>query len=286
MHMIIVLLHIKKILNFTHMKKNFLTIIVVFLIHSCTEKDVINSPLLTSTQACQDHLTAEEIFNDIILIIQKGLTDNSNNKSCPNFYLINNNTFDIDTLIINFGNSSPGCLYNGKIRSGEIIVFYTGKYLDSLSVITTNFENYYTNNILVQGEVIITNQGKNINNKTFFNVEISSTLSSEIGTIDWTSNIVRVWERGQNTINTSDDQFNITGSSSGNSVNGNDFQTIILDSQKIDLGCIPYCVIKSGTTKVRPSQYPERIIEYGDSLCDCNVNVKIEGSNYPLIIDN
>ena len=59
----------------------------------------------------------------------------------------------------------------------------------------------------------------------------------------------------------------------------------IIDSLHIDLGCLPdYCLIKSGTVKISPNGYADRIINYGDSLCDCNAEVIINGTTYPILI--
>ena len=102
---------------------------VVF--YACKEED-----LLISTQATQDHLFAEKIFNDIGKTVEEGFRDNGQNKSCPAYSVINADTSNIDTLIINFGDGNPVCLNNGMLRSGKIVMTYTGKYHDSLSIIT------------------------------------------------------------------------------------------------------------------------------------------------------
>ena len=84
------------------------------LLYSCKDENVINTPELTSTQASQDNLTAENIFNDVGRIIEEGLINNGQKKGCPSYSLLNSNINDIDTLIIDFGNGK--CHQNyGKI---------------------------------------------------------------------------------------------------------------------------------------------------------------------------
>lgn len=270
------------------MKKYIITfsILMIFLC-GCIEDDVINTPKLASTQTCQDHITAESIFNDIGRLVQEGLTDNKKNKACPYYTLINSNNSDSDTLIIDFGNGNPACLYSGKIRTGKIIVSYTGKYHDSLSVINTSFDNYFSNYNLVQGQQTITNQGKNIFGKIWFTIESNASITTNNGTIDWNANIINIWENGQDTYSDfSDDLYKMTGIANGNSVNGNSFSITIIDSLEVDFKCIPSCIVKSGNTRVNPNGYNARIINYGDSLCDCNINIKINGDNYPLVNNN
>ena len=87
------------------MKKTVLALsIILVFVNSCKQEDIISPNELISTQACQDHLIAEKVFNDLMLIIQEGMEDNGESKSWPKYNLMNVDTSDIDTLEINFGN--------------------------------------------------------------------------------------------------------------------------------------------------------------------------------------
>ena len=59
----------------------------------------------------------------------------------------------------------------------------------------------------------------------------------------------------------------------------------ITETLNVDLGCLPDCVIKSGKAKITPNGYADRVINYGDSLCDCNFDVTINGSTYPIVVN-
>ena len=268
--------------------------ILTVLLYSCKDEDVINSPELTSTQATQDHLFAEQVFNDVGRIVEGAFSDDGINKSYPTYTFIDDDTLNADTLIINFGPvdilfPNPG----GKLRKGKMNVTYTGRYHDSLTVITTTFDNYYVNNNLVQGERVVTNKGKNLSSNMWFTIAVNNaSINTPNGTINWESDRIREWVNGQNTYSDiSDDKYKITGSpgnlvtASGNGVNGNNFTMTITDTLNIDLGCLPECVIKSGTAKVSPNGYTDRIINYGDSICDCNIDVTINGTTYPIVIN-
>ena len=272
------------------MKKIGITLsILTVLLYACKDEDVITQNDLASTQATQVHLFAEKIFDNIGKTVEEGFTDNGQNKSCPSYSIINADTSDVDTLIINFGNGDPSCLNYEILRSGKIVITYTGGYRDSLSVITTTFDNYYINYNLVQGERIVTNQGRNNSGNMWFTIDVNnaSINTNNNGTIDWESSRVREWVSGQETyFDISDDRYKITGSASGNAANGNAFAVEITESLDVDLGCLFSCVIKSGKTKISPNGYPDRIINYGDSICDCNVDVIINGTTYPIVIGN
>ena len=276
----------------------FALIFIVIMLYACKEEDVINPPELNSTQACQDNAVAENIFNDVGYIVEIGLQNNGQVKSCPSYNLMNIDTsnidtvignlgYNIDTLIIDFG--STNCLHNGKLRRGVINVTFTGKYRQNNSIIRTTFDNYYVNNNLIQGEKIITNKGINNSGNMWFTIEVNNasiTTANGNGTINWQSERVREWVNGENTYyNILDDEYKTIGTASGNAVNGNFFTMTITDSLDIDLGCLPYsCLIKSGSVKISSSGYADRILNYGDSLCDCNADVIINGTTYPIVI--
>lgn len=268
------------------MKKIFFIIILIGLTcYSCKDEDIINNPDLISTQASQDNLFAENIFNDVIYIIRESMQNSSKSKSCPDYKLINSNTADIDTLIVDFGNSN--CLNNGKLRRGVINVIFSGRYTDSSSVISSTFNNYYINDNLVQGEVVIINQGMINNGNTKFDIKVNSaSINTPNGTINWQSTKNWEWISGKSTVGISDDAYTISGTSSGNGVNGNAFITTITNTLKLDFSCLPYCVITSGLVKVSPDGYNDRNINYGDSLCDCVVEVIVNEESYPLTILN
>ena len=268
------------------MKKIFLALCcIAALLYACKNEDVINNPDLTSTQATQDHLFAEQTYSDIGRIVKEGFLESGINKSCASYDLINNNTLDIDTLIIDFG--TINCLQNGKLRKGKIVITYSGRYHDSLAIITTTFDNYYVNNNLVQGERVITNQGRNMDGNMWFTIAVNNaSIVTNNGIINWSSIIKREWVSGITTYgDISDDRYKITGSANGIGVNNNSFSMEITDTLNIDLGCLPACVIKSGTAKISPNGYADRIINYGDSLCDCNFDVTINGTNYPIVVN-
>ncbi|MAW20869.1 MAG: hypothetical protein CMD16_00555 [Flavobacteriales bacterium] len=275
----------RKLTKFTKNIKMNKTLIILsiasVLLYSCKEE----IPELMTMQAGKDHLFAEKIFIDIGRTIEKGLIDNGQKQVCPSYSTTNTDTSGGGTLTINFGNTN--CPQSdGIYRRGKIIVTYTGRYRDSLSVITTTFDNYYVNSNLIEGEKVTTNMGRNDSGNMWFAIDVNDAkINTTNGTINWQSSRIKEWISGRETYFTlDDDTYKITGNSSGNSVNGNDFSVEITDTLNIDLGCLPYCVIKSGEIKVLPNGYPERIINYGDSICDCNVDVMINGTNYPMVI--
>tara|TARA_B110000116_G_scaffold270527_1_gene288817 strand:+ start:43 stop:876 length:834 start_codon:yes stop_codon:yes gene_type:complete len=276
------------------MKKTILILsILTILLYACKDEDVINTPEQTSTQASQDHLFAENIFNDINRVVEDGFNDNGLSKSsCANYKSIASDSSDADTLIIDFG--EVDCLDKyGKLRRGKIIIIYTAPYQDSLSQISTTFDHYYVNSTnWVQGSRTVTNLGRNVNGDMVFEIVVDANITTEIGRIDWISNRTRFWTDGRNTTQYPfDDIYTVVGSASGNGLNNRDFTVNITDSLEVNLGCllptITYnkrCVIVSGKVKVTPEGYTEREIDYGMGGCNCDFSVTIDGETYLIVV--
>ena len=276
------------------MKKTILTLsILTILLYACKDENIINTPEQTSTQASQDHLFAENTFNDINRVVEDGFNDNGLSKSsCANYKSMASDSSDADTLIIDFG--EVDCLDEyGKLRRGKIIVIYTAPYQDSLAQISTTFDHYYVNSTnWVQGSRTVTNLGRNVDGDMVFDIAVDANITTEIGRIDWISNRTRFWTDGRNTTQYPfDDIYKVVGSASGNGLNNRDFTVNITDSLEVNLGClsptITYnkrCAIVSGKVKVTPEGYAARKIDYGMGGCNCDFSVTINGKTYLVVI--
>ena len=276
------------------MKKVILILsILTILLYACKDEDIINTPEQISTQASQDHLFAENIFNDINRVVEDGFNDNGLSKSsCANYKSMASDSSDADTLIIDFG--EVDCLDEyGKLRRGKIIVIYTAPYQDSLAQISTTFDHYYVNSTnWVQGSRTVTNLGRNVDGDMVFDIAVDANIITEIGRIDWISNRTRFWTDGRNTTQYPfDDIYKVMGSASGNGLNNRDFTVNITDSLEVNLGCllptITYnkrCAIVSGKVKVTPDGYAAREIDYGMGGCNCDFSVTINGKTYLVVV--
>ena len=261
----------------------------IFIFSSCQEDTIIESGTSSSTQ----HLIAENAFNDVVRIVEDAFIDNGTSKfDCPEYILRNADSSDMDTMEIIFEQENADCLTYGKLRRGKIIITFTGKYRDSLSVITTTFDQYYVNNQWIQGTMVVTNNGVNESGNMTFSIEVKNAKIIESGgkTINWESMRNKEWISGYNTfVNHDDDKYLISGSSSGNNTSGQEFEVNITKDLLVDLSCLEdhsnSCVITSGEAELIPNGFSTRIINYGDSICDCNYSVTLNGTEYFLVVD-
>ena len=126
-----------------------------FLIVCCTDDKVIMIPEQEITQTSSDYIKCEVYFNSIVYEIEKGFSSNVSSRTFPIYINHNLNPLNEDTLIIDYGNSNT--LINGKFFRGRIINIYSGSVNDTNFNCSSNFDNFYLNNNLINGTITIDN---------------------------------------------------------------------------------------------------------------------------------
>tara|TARA_B100000287_G_C20452408_1_gene710013 strand:+ start:88 stop:876 length:789 start_codon:yes stop_codon:yes gene_type:complete len=258
---------------------SFLALLIITM-YSCKEEVTIEN-----TQASKDHLIAENIFHYITNNIEAAFNPNQN-VLCPNYTTNNTISTDQDTIIVDFGEGLTTCINNNNIESGKIIVIYDGNYYSSGTKITSTFDNYYINNSLIQGSLTIENKGRNDNDNMMFDIEVNDgIINTSDGIINWEAELEKEWYGGEATSEISDDKYKITGEANGIARNNNGFKVNIEDPLKVKLECLPHCIIKEGSAEITPDGYEERIINYGDSICDCRFEIDLNENSFSVFID-
>ena len=173
------------------------------------------------------------------------------------------------TITVNFGTTN--CLCNdGRYRRGSIVYSFTGKYRDSLTVITVTPQNYFVNDNQVTGSKTISNQGHNAANHLVYQIAANMQIikSGGAGTITWQANRTREWMAGESTLAWSDDMYSITGIASGSDAAGNTFNSVITTRlvRNMAIGCRKHFV--SGVLEHTPSGKATRYVDFGNGTCD------------------
>lgn len=192
----------------------------------------------------------------------------------------------IDTLsttrsvTVDWGNTNCDC-YDGKQRRGKIITTFTGKYRDVGTVITHTPENYYVNDNKIEGSRSVTNMGLNAENKPYFNVSVNGLVTMSTGEVfTYTSTRTRTRVGGFATVlNFLDDEYEISGTASASSSNGNGYEAEITEPLLIKVGC---GYISKGILEFTPTGKLKRTINYGDGTCDATFTVTIAGQTYTI----
>lgn len=188
-------------------------------------------------------------------------------------------------ITVNFGTSN--CLCNdGRYRRGVLEFSFTGKYRDSLTVITVNPQNYFVNDNQVTGTKSITNKGHNTSNHLVYeiNANIQIIKANGAGTVSWQSTRQREWVTGESTMTWSDDIYSVTGNASGTTANGHTFTSVITTPlvRNMALGCRKHFV--SGVLEHSPSGKATRYIDFGNGACDDQATVTINDVAYTITL--
>ena len=272
------------------LKNNGILIVSILIISfmSCKDENVIHSVNQQNLQSSHDYVLFEKTLFDIEREIEHALIATGTTKNLPLYISLNADSTDQDTLIINFGEENY--LHLGHLKKGEIISIYNNFIYNSDAQISTTFNNFYINNNLIQGKMQLTNNGFNQNGFSEFSLTIDSmSMFTNNGSIDMLSgNYIKEMVNGNNTqYQYLDNIYKVTGNALGNSSNNNNFSVEISDSLNMNLSCFESssCIVTGGASKLIPDGYEERIINYGDNKCECDVNAIIGEDVHPIIIN-
>ncbi len=267
---------------------------------SC-KKDKDTPTLDLGTTATQDNGAAENVFADIKRVVEEAADDKgqsakmgTNNKT-GNYSFGNCATVTInpawgDTswpkiMEIDFGSTNCQGAY-GINRRGKLTVTLTDHYRDSGSVLTVQPDNYYVNDVKVEGTKTITNNGYNMNNNLSFTVQVSNGLLTYTDgtTATWQSTRTNEWIAGESTTlfthglaGVCDDVYLITGSASGISRNGHNYSVTITSPLRKEI-CCRWLV--SGQLEVTPANLATRFVDFGSGACDNKATVTINGTSF------
>jgi hypothetical protein len=240
----------------------------------------------TETTSARDNAIAENAFAGIFKAIGE-FTDSTSllrAAGCATYTVDSVGTTSWPkTLTINYGTVNCACA-DGNLRRGKIIASFSGRYRDSLTVITISTINYYHNNSLVQaGTHTITNNGHNAADNLSYTIYVqNASIASPNGNITWNSSRTREWIAGDSTItDPMDDVYSIVGTANGTSSNGNGFNVVVYNPLIVAMNC-PY--IKGGALSLSPFNLSTRYVDFGSGTCDNTVIITINGTPYTVTL--
>ncbi|MBL4625469.1 MAG: hypothetical protein JKY42_10065 [Flavobacteriales bacterium] len=240
-----------------------------------------------------DNATAVSIFNNIFRTVHSLAWENSllngpqdsiqsnTSDNCIDsvLYAYNVVTFP-NTVVLYYGTTASSCS-GGYSTSGKLKAVFSGQYNTSGSVVTVSFSNYAVDSIAVSGTMTITNNGYNADNNYVFNISVANAkLEYDTINISWNCSRKYEWIFGDNTDVITDDKFIVSGTSSGRTSKGNEFDVEITEDLNYSTSCkwITQGIIEMD---LGISLSP-RTLDYGNGTCDENVTVTYKNTTYDL----
>lgn len=230
-----------------------------------------------------DNSRSENLFSDLFKVVdqsasnEEGIRDNI--IGCIDTIIVDT-TVNPRTVLIDFGDDN--CVGDdGRIRKGQIIATFTGRYRDEGSIITVTPQNYTVNGYLLQGTKVITNLGLDNDEHIHYSIQVNGSVTPPSGqSISyWQSSRTRTWIEGSNTITPWDDVYLITGSGNGTSSNGTPYTVSITSPIRAEVGC-PWLV--SGVFQVAPQEMEVRTINFGNGDCNSGFSVEVGGQTFQI----
>ena len=241
-----------------------------FLATSCQK----TSPIEESTaEAADDATFSETIFDDVFATVEIAtataesmLKSSTVTDSCPVVTV----TFPGQALwprnvVVDYGEGCTGL--NDVVRSGKIYITVTGPRREEGSMRTVTFDNYYCNDVKIEGTKVVENMGPN----NAGNVVFSTVLTGGKVTLPDNKVIEREFDRereyvaGYNTLTPWDDECMITGVAAGVNLNGLTYTHQITNALHWKAACR---FIVSGTVGFEVEGLAPFVLDYGDGECD------------------
>jgi hypothetical protein len=257
---------------------SMLTALVMVLFASCTKQnDAIDQ---TSLDLADDDAISnavyEDIFNSVDIadnllsgFMAKGVDTKSDiviSDTCPKI-TITHVTDGIwpKVITLDYGTGCQGFFEN--TRAGKIIISVTGPHKQTGSKRTVTFENYNHNGISIEGTKVVENLGPNSNQNIVFSHKLTGgKLTFPDGrTVERSFELQREWIAGSATRNFWDDEFLVTGTTTGKNLKGVAFTNTITTPLHTTRTCR---FIVSGIVKIEREGSDAITINYGEGDCD------------------
>ncbi len=163
------------------------------------------------------------------------------------------------TIIVRFGNENCKCL-DGRNRRGTIIISYDTSYNVAKHIHTITFQDYYVNDVKLDGNILTTRVDTTVVGNWYYNVKADLSMTNTPNQIVyWQGSLVRKWVAGYATGEREDNVYSISGNATLTRANGHkftfDINTPIQYAQNCDYA-------ESGVITVTGYNGP-RVLNYG-----------------------
>lgn len=255
----------------------------VFVIISCNKISTQNDNIDTQVTLAQNDAVSDAIMenldqtiDDQLQQIEKNGYTVINTKSVSDEITICTPEITIEqpdtskfpkTITIDYGDSCS-IIDNSDtiVRKGKIIVVVTGRYWKTGSTRTMTFNDFYINNIKIEGTRTVNTNGKNNkgNYTWLIQVQGGKIIFNDTAFVTFETSRLREWINN-GTLPRMDDTISITGSESGTNINGKSYQKSIIEPLLKPFGCP---VFVSGVVETKIDNQISYSVNFGNGSCD------------------
>ncbi len=274
-----------------------ITALAVLSFSSC-KKDSSSAVIdQTSLNLADDDAVTDVVFADVfntadnatIILDQMGKSIDAKSltvmtDSCPTITITRPTAALWPKIVtVDYGTSCTGI--NDNVRSGKIVIEVTGPRLQSGSKRTVTFVNYFFNGIKVEGTKVLENMGYNSNQNLVISVKLTGGILTlpDGKTIERSTDQQREWIAGLLTKSIWDDEWLITGTSTGKNIDGVAYTNTIMTALHSTRACK---FIVSGVVKIERTGKTPVVLDYGTGDCDAKAVVTSGGVSKEILLKN
>lgn len=263
--------------------KLFLSSIIIasaiISLDSCKKKTEVDN----ETQSVVDNAICEQQFMSIQPIVNdKSINEKGIKRiyACETFSIVSGDTTDTNndkvydngpvTFQIDYG--VAGCIgSDGVRRTGKINITTAKRWSVYNSAVTIDLVGYKANTISYTGQIKITRP----DSLTITTEVVNGHCTDGSWNIDYACTKTLKQVAGFSTkTNSDDDEFSITGSSTGKNREGRNFTTNITNALIKKTTCK---YISSGTLELTPDGFKTRTVDFGSGTCDDDATFTVNG---------
>lgn len=250
---------------------------------SCSNEEEASAINALELQVAEQEAVVETVFDEIDEVDYYGQLYSLTNarvegvgEDGPIFCAQRSHDPDNKLITIDFGSGCTGP--RGLVRKGKILIHYTGRLLEPGAIHTITFEDFYIDDIRIEGTRIKENLSETTNDLLRFRISLENgKLTFPDGSVitreaNWTVTRIR-------TFNPLNDEIVREGSCSGITKSGLEYSVEITSPIVWKRGCLPKVrvFIPVSGTKVIAMGERTITIDYGDGTCDNLMTVTKDG---------
>jgi hypothetical protein len=223
-----------------------------------------------------DNSDAENLFSDMFKVVDDVSTQTDGIREdiigCIDTIVVDTSVSP-RTVLIDFGTDNCSGT-DGRIRNGQILVTYTGRYRDEGTIITVTPQNYSVNGYTLTGTKTITNLGVDAQGDLHYSIVVDGHISApgNAWNSSWESTRVRTWVEGSSTTTPWDDAYEITGNASGVNRDNVAYTMSITAPLRAEIGC---AWLVSGIMQISPEDNDARVVNFGSGACNNGFTVTV-----------
>lgn len=255
-------------------------IAITFVFSACEKENTGDAVMDKEIEITEDDALMTDVFDDVFNDAELAEEESGLKSGSAVVCRSVDREWSGDTLIITItynGECEFEVFNRTRSRSGEIIIKRFGgrRHQPGATRIIT-FNNYYVNNVQVEGTQTIVSQGlNNDSTEVMFNISLEGgKLTFEDGTlVTRDAEKTRVRHFGESWIDLSDDYWVINGSSAGVNFLGNEYTRTLTDLTA-KYTCRHFV---SGVVEIQINEESPIYLDYGDGECDDVATISKDG---------